>query len=199
MYFPKSKIETNLFSSGELVLQSTGQPYFGPYFKTFEGNSYTGKEPNDGPNDKLIPFQESLNGVTTNDLNFDNLSSTPADLRFTPKNATYSIITSQPPLVNTPFPISFTPQPTEEDYQTGEITRVFAKKRNENIYYEVENNRLSSNPMYFIFKMQWVISGQENQVKTTNQKMVELFMRQFPIPAFNKFLKNDYLRFWKPS
>lgn len=198
MYFPKSKIETNLFSSGELVLESTGQPYFGPYFKTFEGNSYTGKEPNDGPNDKLIPFQESLNGIT-NDLNFDNLSSTPADLRFTPKNATYSIITSQPSLVNTPFPIPYCPKPTERDYQTGEITRIFAKKHNENLYYEVADSNVSSNPIYFTFRMQWIISGEENQVKTTNQKTVELYMRQLSIPAFNKFLKNDYLRFWKPS
>ena len=191
MYFPKSKIETNLFSSGELVLQSTGQPYFGPYFKVVGGVCYTGKEPNDGPNNKLTTLQEPVGD--------DNLSSTPADLRFTPKNTVYSVITSQPSLVNTPSPIPFTPQPTQGDYQTGEITRFFAKKRNENVYYEVADSNMSSNPLYFTFNLQWVISGEEYQVKETNQKMVELYMKQLPLPAFNQFLKNDYLKFWKPS
>lgn len=191
MYFPKSKIETNLFSSGELVLQSTGQPYFGSYFRVAGGTYYTGKEPNDGPNNKLIIPQEPLDD--------DNLSATPADLRFTPENTVYSVITSQPSLVNTPFPIPFTPQPTEGDYQTGEITRIFAKKRNENIYYEVQDSSVSFNPMYFTFSLQWVISGEESYVKSTNQKMVELYMKQLPIPSFNTFLKNDYLKFWKPS
>jgi hypothetical protein len=53
--------------------------------------------------------------------------------------------------------------------------------------------------MYVVFSIQWLISGEESYVKTTNQKTVELYMREFPIPAFNQFLKNDYLKFWKPS
>ena len=188
MYIPKSKIETNLFSSGELVIESTGVVYYGPYFKTFEGVLYTGKEPNDGLNQILKPAIET--------------SGAPAgirDYRFTPKNRVYSTLTKQPKKYNPKFPIPYTPQPTEGDYQTGEITRFFAKKRNENIYYEVQDNGVSSNPMYFTFSLQWVISGEESYVKNTNQKMVELYMRQLPIPSFNKFLKDDYLKFWKPS
>lgn len=191
MYLPKSKITPNLYSSGELVLASTLKPYFGNYFSTVEGYFYTGKEPNDGDNQRLIQ--------APNDNNEDIFVPGVEDLRFTPENTVYSVITSQPSLVNTAYPIPFTPQPTEGDYKTGEITRFFAKKHNENIYYEVQDSRVSSNPMYFVFNLQWVISGEESYVKTTNQKMVELYMRQLPIPAFNKFLKNDYLKFWKPS
>lgn len=191
MYFPKNKIETNLFTSGELVFASTGEPYFGSYFKTYNGEYYTGKEPNDGPNNKLIVPTDTSN----------NLAGSPSqpltDLRFEPKNITYTVLTNQPPLTNTSFPIPYTPQPTEKDYKTGEITRFFAKKRNENIYYEVENNSVSSNPIFATFSMQWVISGEESSVRLTNQKMVELYMEQLEIPAFNLFLKNDYLKFWK--
>lgn len=188
MYIPKSKIETNLFSSGEFIIESTGVVYYGPYFKTFEGVLYTGKEPNDGLNQILKPAVET--------------SGTPArinDFRFTRQNRVYSTITKQPKKYNPVFPVSFSPQPTEGDYQTGEITRIFAKKRNENIYYEVQDTSVSSNPMYFTFNLQWVISGEELQVKNTNQKMVELYMRELSIPSFNIFLKNDYLKFWKPS
>lgn len=188
MYIPKSKIETNLFSSGEFVIESTGVIYYGPYFKTFEGLLYTGKKPNDGLNQILRPLQEESE-------NFPGI----IDYRFTPKNRVYSTITKQPKTYNPTFPVTYIPQPTEGDYQTGEITRTFAKKRNENVYYEVEDERLSSNPMYFTFKIQWKISGEENQVKTTNQKTVELYMRNLPIPSFNLFLKHDYLKFWKPS
>ena len=191
MYLPKNKIETNLFSSGELLLASTNQPYYGFYFKTFDGRFFTGKEPNDGPNNVLIQQQN----VPGNDV----LSSIPADLRYTPQNATYSVVTGQNSLISTPLPIFYTPQPTERDYQTGEFTRIFTKKHNENLYYEVEDRRISENVMYFTFSLQWVISGKEDLVSIINKNTVDLYMRNLPIPAFNKFLKDDYLKFWKPS
>lgn len=188
MYYPKSKIETNLFSSGELYITSTGQSYYGSYFKTFDGKLFTGKEPNDGSNQPL---------TTQPPIEEDILDGNIPDYRFTPENATYSNLTKPPKI--TVFPIPFTPQPTQENYQTGEITRFFAKKRNETLYYEVADSNVSSNPMYFTFNLQWVINGEKSYVMATNEKMVELYMRQLPIPSFNQFLKNDYLKFWKPS
>jgi hypothetical protein len=191
MYYPKSQITPNLYSDGKLYLSTTLQPYFGYYFETSDGKSFTGKEPNDGDNLRLI----------TPELEADQDIFTPGieDLRFTRKNKKYSILTNNvSPLTNN-FPIPFTPQPTKGDYQTGEITRFFAKKRNENIYHEVENSNVDSNPMYFTFSLQWLISGEESYVSTTNQKMVELYMRQLPIPLFNIFLKNNYTKFWEPS
>lgn len=188
MYIPKSRIESNLFSSGDLVVASTGEVYYGPYFKTSQGTLYSGKEPNDGQN---ILLEESP----------EESSDYPGviDYRFTPSNSTYSNLVNASRDSRPQLPIPFTPQPTQENYQTGEITRFFAKKLNENVYYEVEDIRVSTNPMYVVFSIQWLISGEESYVKTTNQKTVELYMRQFPIPAFNQFLKNDYLKFWKPS
>lgn len=188
MYIPKSKIETNLYSNGEFVVESTNTVYYGSYFKTFDGIFYSGKEPNDGPNFILLPFQETLNS-----------SEEIVDYRFNEQNITYSTLTNQPKEYNPILPIPFVPQPVEADYETGEFTRYFAKKRNENVYYEVSDESLLENPLYFIFNLQWVISGEESYVKATNQRMVTLYMEQLPIPAFNKFLKNDYLKFWKPS
>ena len=188
MYYPKNKIETNLYSNGELAIESTLQPYFGFYFKTVNGDYFTGKEPNDGDNTRLI--------LTKRNPTEDVLNS-PPDLRYTSKNITYTVLTSQnePPITPTPF----FPQLSEGDYQTGEFTRYFAKKRNENIYYEIANLNVSTNPIYLTFSLQWVISGKEGLVSTINKNTVDLYMRNLPIPAFNKFLKDDYLKFWKPS
>jgi len=149
---------------------------------------YTGKEPNDGQN--LI-----LKELPEESPDYPGF----IDYRFTPKNAVYSNLVKASRNSRPQLPISFTPQPTDGDYQTGEITRFFTKKLNENIYYEVENTKVSSNPIYVVFSMQWLISGEKSYVKETNQKMVELYMREFPIPSFNQFLKNNYLKFWKPS
>tara|TARA_R110001632_G_scaffold89123_1_gene192267 strand:+ start:3898 stop:4476 length:579 start_codon:yes stop_codon:yes gene_type:complete len=192
MYLPKSKITPNLFSSGELLLSSTLKPYYGNYFSTVDGEFFTGKEPNDGPNNRLLLPQPSL----------DQDIFTAEDLRYTKKNFIYSVITNQPTLTNTPTPIPFNPQPIPSDYQTGEIIRYFSKKRNETLYTEIDSKNftsLNSNPIYLPFNFPWVISGDESQVKLTNQKMVELIMRNLPIPSFNQFLKNDYTKFWKPS
>lgn len=188
MYIPKSKIEANLYSSGELMVSSTKKVYYGPYFKTYDGILYSGKEPNDGVNLPLEP-------LPTESPNFPGI----IDYRFTNKNSTYSNLVKAPKEYTLNIPISFTPQPTNEDYQTGEITRFFAKKHNENLYYEVANDIVSSNPMYLTFNLQWLISGEENQVREANHRMVDLYMRQLPIPNFNLFLKNNYLKFWKPS
>ena len=190
MYFPKSKIQPNLYSNGEFLIKSSKSIYYGLYFSVSGGRFFTGKEPNDGKNLELIKSPsnevESLPNIQILDLRYANL-----------ENSTYTTLTNSQ--INNSFPIPYTPQPTQGDYQTGEITRFFSKKRNENIYYEVVDTSVSSNPMYFTFSLQWLISGEESYVKETNQKMVELYMRQLPIPAFNKFLKNDYLKFWKPN
>ena len=188
MYYPKSKIESNLTSNGEFVIESTGIVYYGPYFKTSTGLLYTGEEPNSGDNLSLTPIPEESKdypGII--------------DYRFLSKTSTYSRLTNQPLEYTPNLPITYYPILSEADYQTGEFTRYFAKKRNENIYYEVENEIVSSNPLYFTFSIQWVISGKKDIVESINRNTVSLYMERLPLPAFNKFLKNDYLKFWKPS
>ena len=50
MYYPKSQITTNLFTLGdEYVYVGTTQVYSGSYFKTSDGNAFTGKNPNNNP------------------------------------------------------------------------------------------------------------------------------------------------------
>jgi hypothetical protein len=49
MYYPKSKIITDLYTNGqELVYVATEQPYTGAYHILSNGKIYTGKNPQDG-------------------------------------------------------------------------------------------------------------------------------------------------------
>lgn len=59
-YYPKNKIQTNLSTNGgeyQLLPNynlDNGIYYIGYYYKLYNGETYTGKFPNDGNNDKLI-------------------------------------------------------------------------------------------------------------------------------------------------
>lgn len=189
MYFPKNKIETNLYSNGDFIVKSTSKIYYGLYFKTSNGLCYTGEEPSN-TSLRLIALNESPDALD---------STSEYDLRFIGKNYNYSILTNQPLVKSNIDPIPFTPNPTKEDYKKGNITRSFVKKTNENIYYEVENPSFFTNPIYFIFRIPWLITGDKEWVYSQNKLTVSTKISNLNLTAFNKFLKNDYLKFWKPS
>ena len=95
MYYPKTQIETGLYSKGTLIVKSTSKPYSGPYFSTYDNKYFSGNNPNDGPNIELLkPKQTSteLNIVTSFLGDSNNL---PLDPRFSSSNITYSILTNQ--------------------------------------------------------------------------------------------------------
>jgi hypothetical protein len=51
MYYPKSQIKTNLFTNGdEYYISTNGESYKGYYYKTSNGQVFTGKTPDDRPN-----------------------------------------------------------------------------------------------------------------------------------------------------
>jgi hypothetical protein len=55
MYFPKSKIQPNLYTNGnELQKLSSRENYIGFYFKTSRGQFFTGKTAGDGLNEQLV-------------------------------------------------------------------------------------------------------------------------------------------------
>ena len=57
MYYPKSQIKTNLYTSGdEYVPILGGDPYRGFYYKTSTGQYFTGRTPDDRPNIELSPI-----------------------------------------------------------------------------------------------------------------------------------------------
>ena len=54
MYFPKNRIKTGLYTSGNEFVTQDGQSYTGPYWRTSNGEYFTGDSPNNTPYQKLI-------------------------------------------------------------------------------------------------------------------------------------------------
>lgn len=189
MYYPKSHITPNLFSNGDLYLKGSNQPYKGYYFSTFDGKNFTGRFPNDGNNLELTksPNTESTN-ITGEE--FD-------DYRFATKdNALFSHLNQISTTTPTPsLPNPFYPQPSSQDYELGEFRRYFAKKTNENLYYETSG--LFQNSLYIGFYIPWVISGNKEQAYNTNKSLVELREKELGITQFGDYLKHNYLKFYK--
>lgn len=208
MYYPKSQIVTNLYTNGqEYVLKSNNQNYIGFYWKTSDGKFFTGKT----PEDKNI--QELINATSTTSLQYSNLTSEAFEVKNTSVYLNNSnVIAEEYNKINLKFlninniPLSFNPQPTQDDYDLGEFTRYFCKKTNEIRYLEINKDTYEKLlgqdssylwQLYIPFKYQWLISGDKETVYKTNNNITNYMIVKFKFPLFNKFLKEDYLKFWK--
>jgi hypothetical protein len=109
-YFPKSRIITNQQSNpGQFTIN--GEEYNGPYYTTYNGESFTGINPSTGSS---IPLKES---IPTIDVSLSN-----------PSLGVYNQLnTKQKVTLIDPTP--YTPKPTTEDYKIGKITRYIARQK----------------------------------------------------------------------
>ena len=196
MYYPLSQIKPNLYTNGgEFIISSTGANYIGYYFKTSDGKYFTGKNQNDLPNQPL-----SLNTPSLPSLPL----STPFIENIIVDNTDYSTINNIDLDKITIIPTYAPTFPTQQDYQIGEFRRFFCKKTNEIQYVEMQQEMyaklVSRDPqvlwsLYFPFNIPWVITGDKEKVARTNRNIVELTMKQFKLPRFNDYLKNDYTKY----
>jgi hypothetical protein len=202
MYYPKSQITTNLYTNGDkLMYKSNSIPYMGYYWTTSTGKVYTGKTPDDTPTEELIEL--NIPRASQNPINqeatFNNVESN--------VNLSLRVYSSLIPSPSRLFlPTYYQPQPTPQDYQTGEFRRYFVKKTNELIYIEVSentyNNILNQNSQwswqdYLPFNIPWSISGDKLTVAKTNKNIVDLIIQRLSLYKFNDYLRNDYTKFYK--
>ena len=201
MYYPKSQIVTNLYTNGqEYVIKSTSENYIGNYWKTSDGKFFTGKTPEDKNIQELILLSLTPN-VTPN---INPILNSPNWLQNDFSSTEYPKYSYEDKLT----PVSFNPQPTQDDYTLGEFTRYFCKKTNELRYIEINKDtyeKLTGQDstylwqLYTPFKYQWIISGSKETVYKTNEQVTTYMINKFKFPAFNKFLKENYLKFWNPE
>lgn len=207
MYYPSSQIQTNLYTNGsELVIKSNNQKYIGYYFKTSDGKYFSGKTPEVKDSVELALLNNSPSSE------YGNLTSEAFE-QFTQVhlNQNSSITNEYNKLNNSlekinKIPTTYNPQPTEEDYKFGEFVRYFCKKNNELIYVEINKdtyNKLNDKneeylwQLYSPFKFSWKITGDKNDTYRINRSVAQYMISKFTFPFFNKFLKEDYLKFWK--
>ena len=174
MYYPKSQIVTNLSSNGDLAYKSNKTPYFGFYYKLSNGKLFTGKTPQDGPNEELIIFVKELNVETLSNEN----NKVPTYYLNSPTEQDYQ---------NGTFPRYFCKKANELIYI--EISKsTFDKLTNQdpNIYWQ----------LYVPFQINWKLTGSQEDVFKVNRNIVEIAINKNKLYKFDDYLKKDYLKFW---
>ena len=194
MYYPKSQISTPLYTNGDKFTLNE-KDYIGNYWVNSQGNSYSGKSPQDPPNNLLTP------------------KSTPTDLSVEPtisyyksnpsyynsQNKKFSEVAPSPPLSSITFP-------TEDDYQTGEFQRHFARKRNEFKYIEINSDTYKKYvdedqgvqwQLYAPIQINWILTGKREKVYNTNKNIVLLYQQQNNIFGFFESFRGKFTKYFK--
>ena len=212
MYYPKSQIQTNLYTNGgELMTRLGKREYIGYYYEVSDGKKYAGRNPNDQIPIELIPMS-SQDGLEDEDSllnppiiyrpNNDSGQNfiSPNSLKI---NESYRNLTN---IGNTRFPPRFSLTiPTLEESQIGEYRRYFAKKTNELVYIEVSketyNKFINEDPkvafdLYNLVSLSWSLRGEERQVFETNKKIVELIEKENNWYGFTLYFKDNFLKYY---
>tara|TARA_R110000772_G_scaffold135162_2_gene243803 strand:+ start:6243 stop:6902 length:660 start_codon:yes stop_codon:yes gene_type:complete len=208
MYYPKSQIQTELFTNGEdFTIFPTDERYSGYYFITGDNQAFTGKNPNDKPNLQLIP--------TTNRYSSTSTPLIISDPKPTTNTGEYIVdplynISRKNPITEFQVPplspIQTYPRPKESDYNVGEIQRYFVKKINSIKYIEINktnytrylNNESTVNwQLYAPFSLPWEITGDRSKVYEVNKKTVSRITNNLNLIGFKSYFKDKYDQFHK--
>ena len=211
-YFPKNKIKTGLYTSGdEFTLIKDNKNYIGKYWSTSTGKFFTGLGPTDKPYFELSPTKgENINNIenispksTTSNIIFSDDENYKINEVFNYINVTNNNIAKN--IIN---PTPYYPQPTEADYKLGEFQRYFCVKANELKYTEVtkeqyEKFKNKDNSVawhyYIAFTLPWDISGEKEQVYKTNRNIVLITEQNIKRRGLQEFLRKNYLKFYKEA
>ena len=213
MYYPKSQIKTNLYTNGDkFALASTNETYTGYYYVVSGNEFYTGKNPNDTPNELLIPIPPTPEGndgtFTSGEIIVQNKNYEQYDLDNFENNFLYSLSSTNIKIENRFLPKFNAPPPTSKDYQLGEFQRYFCKKNNELIYMEINyqtyQDLLSQSPkisfeLYTPISIPWSLTGDREQVYNTNKKITLLKEQKLKLYGFSLYFKEDYSKYYLAS
>jgi hypothetical protein len=204
VYIPKNRIQSNLYTAGgEYLLEKDNSEYIGYYYKLYDGKVYTGKNPDDKPNFSLIPFTPILTREIFGELfpqNYIYISKGDIDV------VNYLNIKNISPDSTLNSPQLYLTIPTEQDYKLGEFQRYFCKKNNEFTYIEISKSDydklVKKDPTidftsWFPFNIPWSLTGDKDKVGQTNKNIVLLQINKDKLYGFDKYLKGDYLKYYK--
>jgi len=206
MYYPKSQIVPNLYTNGEeYVYAVNSKEYIGHYFATADGKFFTGKNPNNKPNQRLTPLSSTPenNDPTIQSEYIPEDYYVINDYYYYAKGINIFNMGAPPPLPKSSFPT-----PTQKDYEAGEIQRYFIKKYNEILYIEIDKEDYPkyakrtqevNSSLYLPFKLPWVITGNRKKAFKVNQASVNRIERSNSIQGFKSYFKGRFDQLFKYS
>lgn len=226
-YLPKHYVKTGLVAEGNFIDKITGEAYAGPYYEIATGQYFSGIGPEDSTTREIVPFGNTEAPAGTEfqtvsvafnlDVPTPDTTQTLNELQkpgfnyqvFQPRlvDAYTTVKKFQPSYYNSRIqPYQVTPIPNQADYQVGEYQRFFCKKANESLYLELDSIQYQGfadkDPryfydQYFTFTLPWTITGEKQQVYTTNQSTVARLVKNLQLYNFDKYLQENYLLFYK--
>ena len=204
MYFPKSQIETNLYSNGDLHVVSTGVLYTGFYWSTSTGKYYAGKTPDD-PLSNIELALASETAATNIAALEPNLGKEQPFYVYNLQNLNYlrlkGLTNATPPKIPRYIP----PKPTLKDYEVGEFDRYFCRKINEPIFIEIsvedyvklkDKNKTIAFDLYNPFTLTWAISGDKEEVAIKNKSTIFYKESKENYTGLGTYLKNNFIQFY---
>ena len=215
-YYPLSQIKTNIYTNGNEYATGDGVPYKGYYYKTSTGFLFTGRTPQDPPNQRIYP-------ITTDQIEkigeFSQLKVTPAFIAgdsdpqvneiYQEFQQNYSEYTSRNRIPSISFlPYYVVNRPIENDYTIGEFRRYFCIKNNEINYTEIDKRQYDlllnqdASIMYSLYRpffLSWILTGEKEEVAKVNKNIVELAMVKQKLPFLDSYLNYNYTKYYKPN
>lgn len=200
-YYPKNKIQTNLYSNGEnLVKALTIELYTGPYYKLSNGKMYVGANPNSlRYPEELIPLIPPTSSPSTQITNKTNYTNPENNIIV---NTYVGNLPSQPTEQLLPTP--HFPNPNVEDYKRGYFTRYFTKQINDTSFIEIDKktyqNLNSKNSeylwqLYYVTEIPWQIIGNATDVYKTNESIVYI-QEKNNFKGLSQFLRKNYVKYY---
>ena len=204
MYFPKSQIETNLYSNGDLIILNTKVPYTGFYWSTSTGKFFIGKTPEDPlSSTELTRFAAD---AASNIAKLEpNLGKKISHYNYTLQNLKYLNLKGITDIKAPSTPRYFFLKPSLEDYKNKKVNRYFCKKINEPIFIEVSveeylklknKDKSIAFDLYKPFILNWIISGDKDKVALENKNEVSYKELKRNYTGLSVYLKNNYLQFY---
>ena len=194
MYYPKSKIISNLYTNGqELVYTSTERFYTGSYHILSDGRIYTGKNQQDGEL-KSLKFAEEVQ-----QLDAEAVASSTGNKNLN-SNTFYDEIRRRQQ-INPPKLELLEPKYIRPTVKYPILTRYFLRRTNNAVFTEVSladytaiKNRDSKYNwgIYIPFELPWSTSGA--YIKETNERMVLLTENRYKVYGFTQYI-TDYTEF----
>ena len=219
MYYPQSQITSNLYTNGnEFIYSNTQLPYVGYYWKVSNGKYFTGKTPQDTPNEEIIKSTSDRSQVILDPSYSSNISEVALaydapyvydENIYNESNILTYLSLKKIPIIKPPttiVPSYFATLPTPQDYQNTEFRRYFCKKTNELIYLEISKENydklVAQDPqilfeLYIPFNLPWQLTGNREQVYKINKDITELISVRQKLPMLAEYLKMDFTKYYK--
>ena len=191
IYYPKSHIVENLYTSGKEWMTEDGTEYIGYYHRYIDGKVASGAVYSKTQSVALIKY---------------------VDITAQPDNAVYNSLIKKP----SPFtsPKQIIPIPTEDDYEIGKFVRYFLRRRNYSAYEDlIEVNQTQfklwkqtssgiNQSLYSGMTLDWKLTGPLHDIQEginttygvydTNRRLV--LLKDYEMPGLKNFL-TDYIEF----